>query len=158
MSTPQTLLLAFLIGVVSGLRSMTAPAVVAWAAHRNWINLHDSALSFMGSTVAVVVFTGLALAELVADKLPWIPSRITVVGIVPRLVFGGLSGAAIATAGLQSSALGAVLGAIGGILGGFAGYFLRARIVATGKIPAFVVACVEDAVAIVGAVLIVSSF
>ena len=80
------------------------------------------------------------------------------VGIVPRLVFGGLSGAAIATAGLQSSALGAVLGAIGGIVGGFGGYFLRARIVATGKIPAFVVACVEDAVAIAGAVLIVSSF
>ena len=99
MSTPQTLLLAFLIGVVSGLRSLTAPAVVAWAARRNWINLHDSAVSFMGSSVAVVVFSVLALGELVADKLPWIPSRTTVVGIVPRLVFGGLSGAAIASGG-----------------------------------------------------------
>ncbi len=48
MNPSQVLLLAFLIGVVAGLRSLTAPAVVAWAAHRNWLNLHDTPLSFMG--------------------------------------------------------------------------------------------------------------
>jgi uncharacterized membrane protein len=37
MTPSQVLLLAFLIGVVAGLRSLTAPAVVAWAAHRNWL-------------------------------------------------------------------------------------------------------------------------
>jgi len=42
MTPSQVLLLAFLIGVVAGLRSLTAPAVVAWAAHRNWLNLHTS--------------------------------------------------------------------------------------------------------------------
>ena len=141
MSNPQALLLAFLIGVVTGLRSMTGPAVVAWAANRHWIDLHDSAVAFMGST----------------DKLPSIPSRTTVMGLVPRIVLGGLCGAAIAAAGLQSSALGAVLGVVGAIAGAFGGYRLRARIVATRRIPPFVVACLEDAVAIVGALLIVSS-
>ena len=53
-------LLAFLIGVIAGLRSLTAPAAVSWAAHRNWIDLHNSALSFMGSTAAMVVFMLLA--------------------------------------------------------------------------------------------------
>ena len=37
MAPSEVLLLAFLIGVVCGLRSLTAPAVVAWAAHRGWI-------------------------------------------------------------------------------------------------------------------------
>ena len=33
------LLLALGIGVIAGLRSFTAPAVVAWAAYLRWINL-----------------------------------------------------------------------------------------------------------------------
>lgn len=49
MNPPQVLLLTFLIGVVAGLRSLTAPAAVAWAAHRNWINLHNTPLSFMAA-------------------------------------------------------------------------------------------------------------
>jgi uncharacterized membrane protein len=155
MTSAHVLLLALLIGVVTGLRSLTGPAIVAWAAHRHWINLHDSAVSFMGSTVAVAIFTLLALGELVADKLPSIPSRTTVAGLIPRIVLGGLCGAAVTVAGLQSSALGGVLGAVGGIIGAFGGYQLRARLVATRKVPDFVVACLEDVVAIAGGLLIV---
>ena len=39
MNPSYVLLLAFLIGVIGGLRTMTAPAVVAWAANRHWLNL-----------------------------------------------------------------------------------------------------------------------
>ena len=41
------LLLAFLIGVIAGLRSMTAPAVVAWGARLHWLKLQSSLLSSM---------------------------------------------------------------------------------------------------------------
>ena len=58
------LLLAFAIGIVTGLRSMTAPAAVAWAARLGWLHLQGTPLSFMGSTVAVAIFTLFALAEL----------------------------------------------------------------------------------------------
>ena len=75
MSPSEVLLLAFLIGVISGLRSLTAPAVVAWGARLNWINLQNTTLSFMGSTVTLVILTVLAIVELVADKLPSTPSR-----------------------------------------------------------------------------------
>ena len=51
------LLFAAGIGLVAGLRSLTAPAVVAWAAHLGWINLHNSPLAFMGSKWTVVIFT-----------------------------------------------------------------------------------------------------
>src|SRR5215510_12146599 len=109
--------LAFLIGIVAGSRSLTAPAAVAWAAHRNWIDVHSSPLSFLGSTAAVVVFVLAAVGELIADKLPSTPSRMKPPGLIARIVLGGLSGAAIAASTSQSIALGAVLGAAGGIAG-----------------------------------------
>jgi uncharacterized membrane protein len=158
MTPTQVLLLAFLIGVVAGLRSLTAPAVVAWAAHRNWLNLHNTPLSFMASTAAVVIFTLLAVAELVADKLPFTPSRLKPPGLIGRIGFGGLSGAGVAVSGAQSIVIGAVLGVVGGIAGAFAGYEVRTRLVKALKVPDLVIALLEDAVAIGGGLFIVSRF
>jgi uncharacterized membrane protein len=152
MTPSQVLLLALLIGVVSGFRSVTAPAVVAWGAHRNWLNLHNTALSFMASTAAVVIFT------LLADKLPFTPSRLKPPGLIARIVLGGLSGAGVAVSGGQSIVLGAVLGAVGGVAGAFAGYQARTRLVKALKVPDLVIALLEDAVAIGGGLFIVSRF
>jgi uncharacterized membrane protein len=150
--------LAFLIGVVAGSRSLTAPAVVAWPAHRTWIDLQSSPLSFMVSTAAVVVFALGPVGELIADKLPSTPSRLKPPGFIARIVLGGLSGAAVAASTSQSMALGAVLGAAGGIAGAFVGYELRTRLVRALGIPDFFIAGVEDVVAITGGLLIVSRF
>jgi uncharacterized membrane protein len=158
MNAPEVLLLAFLIGVVAGLRSLTAPAVVAWAAHRNWLHLVNTPLSFMGSTAAVAVFTLLAVVELVADKLPSTPSRTRPPGLIARIVLGGLSGAAVAVSGAQAIALGAVLGVVGGMAGAFAGREVRTRLVQALKVPDLVIAVLEDVVAIAGGLFIVSRF
>jgi uncharacterized membrane protein len=158
MSPSEALLLAFLIGIVAGFRSLTAPAVVSWAAHRNWIDLHNTPLSFMGSTVTVSIFVLLALGELVADQLPSTPSRTKPVGLIARIVLGGLSGACVAVAGAQSIVIGALLGAVGGVAGAFAGYEVRTRLVRALKVPDLVIAVLEDAVAIGGGLLIVSRF
>ena len=149
-------LLAFAIGVVVGLRSLTAPAVVAWAARRGWLNLHNSSLSFMGSTAAVAIFTILALVELVADQLPSTPARTKAPGLIARIVLGGLSGAAVALAGGQSAAVGCVLGAVGGVVGAFAGYQVRTGLVRALKVPDLVIAVLEDLVAVAGALFIVT--
>jgi uncharacterized membrane protein len=158
MNSSHALLLAFLIGVVAGLRTMTVPAVVAWAANRDWLNLHSSPLAFMGSTAGVAVFTVLAVGELVADKFPSTPSRTALPGLIGRSTLGALSGATIATAGAQSIVLGAILGAAGGIAGAFAGYEVRTRLVRALKVPDVVIALLEDAVTIAGGVLIVPRF
>src|SRR5208283_4510090 len=150
MSSSQVLFLAFFIGVFDGLRSLTAPAVVAWAAYLNWLNLQNTPLSFMGSTVAVVMFTALAIAELVADKLPSTPSRTAPLGLIARTVLGGLCGACLAVAGAQSILLGAVLGVAGGLAGAFAGYRARTGLVKTLRVPDLVIALLEDVVAIGG--------
>jgi len=158
MNPSEVLLLAFLIGIVAGLRSLTAPAVVAWAAHRNWIDLHNTSLSFMGSTAALIIFILLALVELVADQLPSTPSRTKPPGLIARIVLGGLSGACVAVAGAQSMMLGALLGAIGGVAGAFAGYEVRTRLVRALKVPDLIIAVLEDVVAIGGGLFIVSRF
>jgi uncharacterized membrane protein len=158
MNPSHVLFLAFLIGVITGLRSLTAPAVVAWAAHQNWLNLHNTPLSFMGSTAAVVIFTLLAIVELVTDKLPSTPSRLKPPGLIARILFGGLSGASVAAAGAQSIAFGAVLGVAGGIAGAFAGHAVRSRLVKSLKVPDLVIALLEDATAIAGGLFIVSRF
>src|SRR5579864_8148477 len=124
-----TLLLAFGIGFVAGLRSLTAPAVVAWAARLGWINLHNSPLAFMGSKWAVVIFTVLAVVEFVGDQLPTTPPRTGAVGLSARIVTGALCGACVALAGAAGLWLGAILGAIGGVAGAFGGYHARVGLV-----------------------------
>lgn len=158
MSPAYLMLLAFGIGLVAGLRSLTAPAVVAWAAQRGWINLHGSALSFMGSTAAVALFTILAVVELVTDKLPSTPARIKPPGLIARVLLGALSGAAIWLAGGQSAAMGACLGAAGGVVGAFVGYQVRTGLVRALKVPDIVIALLEDLVAIAGALFFVTRF
>jgi uncharacterized membrane protein len=149
-------LLAFAIGVVAGLRSMTAPAAVAWAARLGWLHLDDTPLAFLGSGVAAYVFTALMIGELVADKLPRTPSRTRPGPFVGRIVSGGLAGAALIAGTGGSLALGALLGAIGAVAGTLGGYTARTRLVRVLAVPDYVVALGEDILAIGGAFLILS--
>jgi uncharacterized membrane protein len=151
-------LAAFGIGVVAGLRSLTAPAVTAWAAHLAWLHLQGTPFKFMGSTAVVTLFTLLALVELVTDKLPSTPSRTAPPGLIARIVLGGLSGATVAAAGATAFALGAVLGVLGGIAGTFAGYQVRTRLVRALKVPDLVIAVLEDVVAVGAGLFLVSRF
>ena len=158
MTSTFALLLAFGIGLVAGLRSLTAPAVVAWAAYLGWINLHNSPLAFMGSKWSVGIFTILALAELVADQLPGTPARTAAVGLCARIVTGGLCGACLAVAGGAALVLGAVAGAIGGVAGAFGGYQARVGLVRGLRVPDAVIAVPEDAIAVALGLFLVSRF
>lgn len=142
------LLLALLIGVVAGLRSLTAPAVVAWAAALHWINLNGTWASWLGHPVTVAIITVLAVAELAGDKLPKTPSRTVPPSFGARIVLGAFTGAVLGTAwGYTWTALGA--GAIGAVLGTLGGYQARTRLVASHGHD-LSVALLEDAVAVLG--------
>lgn len=140
--------LAIGIGIVAGLRSLTAPAAVAWAAHLGWLNLHDSALGFMSSTAVVAIFSLLAIGELIADKLPMIPKRTAPAPFLARIITGGLCGACLCTAAGKSLVAGALLGGTGGVIGAFVGYEVRRRLVNNLHIHDFVVAVCEDLLAV----------
>jgi uncharacterized membrane protein len=150
------LLLALLIGVVAGLRSLTAPAVVAWAAYLGWIDLHGTWASWLANIIAVIVFSVLAVGELVNDKLPKTPPRTAPPIFAARLIMGGLAGAALgAWPHWTFSALGA--GIIGAVLGTLGGYQARKRLVAATGGKDLPIALLEDAVAILGGFAILAA-
>ena len=123
------LALAFGIGVVAGLRALTAPAVVCWAAHLQWIDLQHTHLAFMASIIALIIFTLAAVAEIVNDKLPKTGSRTAPPSVVIRMITGGLSAATLTAGASHSLWMGALLGVIGALVGTFGGYQIRTRTV-----------------------------
>ena len=152
--TVTVLVLALLIGVIAGLRAMTAPAAVSWAARLGLLNLAPTSLAFLGYAFTPWILTALALAELVTDQLPTTPSRTVPAQFGTRILTGGLSGGAIGAAYGQLPA-GVVAGVIGAVIGTLGGRTFRARLAASfgSDRPA---ALIEDAVAIGGAFLIMS--
>lgn len=129
MTHALVLLLALLIGVVAGLRAFTAPAVIAWAALLQWINLDGTWASWMGHWITVAILTVLAVAELVSDQMPTMPSRKSAPQFLARLATGAFAGAVLGTAwGYRWGSLGA--GMIGAVLGTLGGFAVRTRLVA----------------------------
>ncbi len=150
------LILCFFLGWVTGLRSLTAPAVVCWGAHLGWLHFAGTKLGFIDHPATLAIFTLLALAELIADKLPKTPSRIAPQGLIPRIFFGAFAGVALAVSGGAVLTVAALVGMIGAIAGAFAGYHARHALVTRLHWPDLPVALAEDLVAIVGGFLIVS--
>ena len=143
------LLMALLIGIIAGLRSLTAPAVVSWAAFLGWINLHGTWASWMGNIITVVILTLLAVGELVTDKLPKTPARTAPPVFAARIIMGAFAGAVIGTVwGAKWGGLGA--GIVGAVLGTLGGYQARTRLVAATGGKDLPIALLEDAVAILG--------
>jgi uncharacterized membrane protein len=148
------LVLSFATGVIAGLRAMTAPAAVSWAARLGLLDLGGTSLAFLGHAVTPWIFTVLAVAELVTDQLPTTPSRTVPLQFSTRVIVGGLCGAAIGL-GSGTVALGAALGSAGAVIGTLGGRSFRARLAAAfhRDRPA---ALIEDTLAIGGALLIVT--
>jgi uncharacterized membrane protein len=156
MNEDYFLALALGIGFVAGLRSLTAPAAVAWAAHLGWLNLSGSTVAFMGSTAAVAIFSLLAAGEWLADKVPGVPRRTTIAPLLARICTGALGGACLAAASNRSLLPACLLAGLGGVVGAFAGYEIRRRLVSQLHFRDFIVAVFEDLIAIGLACFIVS--
>jgi uncharacterized membrane protein len=150
------LFLCFLLGCVAGLRSLTAPGVVCWAAHFGWLHLAGSKLAFMAHPGTLIFFTLLAVVELIADKLPKTPPRTAPPGLIARIVFGGLCGTALAISAGASLIIAAITGVIGALFGTFGGYNIRHALVVRAHLPDLAVALLEDVIAIASSFLIVS--
>ncbi len=145
--------LALLIGAVAGLRAFTAPAVVAWAAFLQWINLSGTWVSWLGHGAVVAVLTVVAVAELVSDQMPAMPSRKTAPQFLTRLVTGAFAGAALGTAwGYPWTSLGAAM--IGAVLGTIGGYEARTRMVRSNGGRDRPVAVAEDVFAVLAGVAV----
>ncbi|OAN27449.1 DUF4126 family protein [Mycolicibacterium iranicum] len=153
MTQVLVLVLALLIGVIAGLRAMTAPAVVAWGAMLGWIDVTDKWSEWVAHPITVTVLTILLVGELITDQLPKTPSRKVPPQFIARLVTGGFSGAVIGSAFFHTfSATGA--GVVGAVLGTIAGAELRSRLAAKNNGNDRPGAFTEDVIAVGGGFLV----
>jgi uncharacterized membrane protein len=114
------------MGAVCGLRAFTGPAMVAAPAHRNVILL-------------------LAAGELIADKLPFMPNRTAVPGLVARFTAGAICGMAIAgRRKRRERILSGIVGGTAALAAAYAGLQYRRHV----KLPPLAAALLEDAVAV----------
>jgi uncharacterized membrane protein len=120
---------AFLIGIVAGMRAMTAPAAIAWGARLGKLSLSGTWLAFLGYAWTPWILTLLAAVELVTDQLPTTPSRTVPVQFGTRILMGGVCGAAL-TAGAGTMLPGAIVGIAGAVAGTLGGRAFRARMAA----------------------------
>lgn len=139
--------LAFGFGVVSGSRSMLAPALVSqsFASSHDLLEERGLAASLLVRPRVVQLLPLLAAGELVADKLPFTPPRTDVMSVIGRTGSGALVGAAIAAPENRTAA--ACAGAAGALAGTYGLYHLRRM--ATGRgMPGWLAAVAEDALAV----------
>jgi len=119
------LLRAAALGAASGSRSTAGVAAVALASRRGDRGVLASGL---GSTAGTAASGVLAVGELVADKLPFVPSRLAGPALGGRVVLGGTAAVAQARRDGHEPVLPAVVGAVTAV--GAAVLFSRLRGVA----------------------------
>jgi uncharacterized membrane protein len=147
------LLCAFLVGLVAGLRCMMAPAIVSWSARLGVLNVGQTIMALMNYRITAVIFTVLALAELINDKLPRAGSRKRPLPFIMRILSGSLVGATVGASGGQLTA-GFICGAVGAVAGTLGGAWTRAKLAsAFGR--DFPAAILEDITAIAIAIFAV---
>ncbi|MGA8940752.1 MAG: DUF4126 domain-containing protein [Acidobacteriaceae bacterium] len=148
-------ILAFLLGLIAGLRAVVALAAVSWAAYFGHLPVAGTHFAFMGHIATPIILTVIAAVELAYEKTPRSAGSTT---FVPKLIFrialGGLSGAVIGSSN-QTNAL--FVCAAFGVFGALAGTFgstvlyeqLRARIKRDGS-----ASIAEDAIAVLACLLV----
>jgi uncharacterized membrane protein len=149
------IVLSLLIGVVAGLRAMTAPAAAAFGARFGALAVAGTPMAFMGYAWTPWILGAAALSELVTDQLPSTPSRKVPMQFTARILTGALSGATVA-APSGSVVTGLIAGIVGAVIGTLNGAAFRARLAAAfgNDRPA---AIIEDLVAIAAAAAIVTA-
>lgn len=153
MTQVLVIVLALAIGVIAGLRALTAPAVVAWGGFLGWIDVEGKWSEWIAHPITVTVLTIFLLVELVTDQLPKTPSRKTAPQFATRLIMGGFAGAVIGSAFFHTfSALGA--GIVGAVIGTLAGAEARQRFAAARNGQDRPGAILEDIVAVGGGFLV----
>ncbi|TGE23130.1 DUF4126 family protein [Hymenobacter metallicola] len=144
MATPlwQTLSL----GTLAGLRSLTPLAFLSnsFSKHQSEA-LKASPFRLLQSGAAATGLKALAAGEMVADKVPGMPDRITPTALLGRSLSGALMGAMVYTSKRRSWLGGGLLGGLAAVAGTYGSFYLRQRLGKQTKLPDLLWALVEDA-------------
>lgn len=142
-----------LLGVVTGMRTMTAMMVLCWFAYRGHLPVGETWAAWTSHLASAIIFTVLAIGEYIGDKLPQSPDRTAPGPLAARVVFGGLVGAIVATSLDGSLTEGILLGIGGALLGAYGGLLVRRELSKQFACHDWKVAIGEDLLAIGCAIL-----
>ncbi|HWF48226.1 MAG TPA: DUF4126 family protein [Bryobacteraceae bacterium] len=133
------------LGVIAGMRSMAAPAVLGRLGRTRCLN-QGCAANFEKPVVAHTLLA-LAIGEFIADKLPFMPKRTQIGSLIARMASGAVCGAVFCSALKRSAVVGAITGASAALGATYAFYELRHAASGQLGLPDPAVALAEDAVA-----------
>ena len=137
------------LGAVAGVRSMTAPALLSWAASRGGIGgFQGTPFAALASPIAARLLTLLAVGEAAADKFPAAPNRVSIPGLLGRVVSGAVVGAALFASEGRRGLPGATLGALCAVAAAYPSYYLRVGARERLGVPNAALGLVEDTVAV----------
>lgn len=137
------------LGAIAGMRSMSAPALLShFLSQSPASRLGGSPLHYLQSGKLATGMKLLAVAELVADKIPHVPDRTMPPSLVVRTLSGALVGATLSEAYGESKVTGALLGGLGAIAASYAFLFLRKKLTQSTPLPDAAFAVAEDILAI----------
>ena len=122
------------IGFATGIRSVSPATVVCWAASTDRLAVPPSLEPLRRASIARNV--GLvALAEVVIDKLPWVPRRTLLPLLLWRMAVGAFLGSVISMSEGDDRIPGAIAGMAGAVAGAYGGLAVRTALVERLDVP-----------------------
>jgi uncharacterized membrane protein len=137
---------AALLGAMAGMRSMSAPAVLGKISRNGGLEGSSGPLAFIHHAGFLPVSGALAVGELIADKLPFVPNRTAAGPLLGRALMGAFSGAAVCAARKRPWLIGALLGGGAAVGAAYGAYQLRKRIGEKLKVSDPLIALGEDVI------------
>jgi choline dehydrogenase len=136
---------------VTGMRSVSGPALVSYAASRGSLrNLEDTRLDHLSRPRLSDALVLMALGEMAADKLSFLPGRNTLPLITERAAMGALVGSALAVSSRRSASIFAGLSALTAASVSWGSHYLRTAAIRKLAVPDPIAGLMEDAVVVVG--------
>lgn len=137
------------LGIVAGMRSMTAPALLSKVLSKTPEAIPvDTPFGKLCSPQAAKVLGVMAAGEMLVDKLPKTPNRTLPLSVAFRMLSGALVGSALMASRKESRVTGAVIGAAGALAATYGMFYLRRNVCRKINLPDPVFGFAEDALAV----------
>lgn len=133
------------LGAACGSRSMVGPTIVSHALRQRASGARQPARA-LAHPRATALLDLLAAGEIVGDKLPGIPARISPPALAGRIATGALVGASIAAVSGGRRLRGALIGGVAAAVSAVVTYELRQFLGTRAHIPDGLLAVAEDAI------------
>lgn len=146
------------LGAIAGMRAVAAPALLSHYLNNDPAGaLYNTPLRYLQRPLVATSLKFLAGAELIGDKLPLTPNRISPPQLAFRVLSGAVVGATVAGANEKPKVTGAMLGVLGALAASFGFFYLRKKVGQESGLPNMALGLIEDALMASGGIALMQS-